>query len=116
MMIDTVNKLPISLTQNAVQEILHLYKNGNYEAGFGLRIGLKGGGCAGFSYVLEFDAQKENDNVYSINSIPLYVDKLQELYLLDCEIDFKGGLDNRGFIFNNPNATSTCGCGTSFSA
>ena len=60
--------------------------------------------------------EKENDQIYTLNEFPIFIDKSQELYLHDCEIDFKGGLDNRGFVFNNPNATTTCGCGTSFSA
>lgn len=88
----------------------------NYGKEFGLRLGVKGGGCAGFSYILDFDTQKENDHIFEVEGIPLFIDKSQEIYLYDCEIDFKSGLDNRGFIFNNPNASSTCGCGTSFSA
>jgi len=108
--------LPVQLTANAIEEIMHLYINGNYTNEFGLRLGVKGGGCSGFSYILEFDKQKENDAKYFLNSMPVFIDKSQSIYLYDCEIDFKKGLDNRGFIFKNPNATSSCGCGTSFSA
>lgn len=93
-----------------------MYKNGNYADGYGLRVGVEGGGCAGFSYILDFDQRKENDDIYSVDSISVYIDRTQILYLYNSTIDFKTGLDNRGFIFNNPNATSTCGCGTSFSA
>lgn len=110
------NKIPVTLTQNAISEVKHLLSNGNYSTEHGLRLGVKGGGCAGFSYLLDFDTQKENDHVFEIEGIPLFIDKSQEIYLYDCEIDFKPGLDNRGFIYNNPNASSTCGCGTSFSA
>lgn len=86
------------------------------DEGKALRLGVKGGGCAGFSYVLEFDTPKDNDNIYTIEGIDIIIDKAQEIYLWGTELDFRHGLDNRGFIFNNPNATSTCGCGTSFSA
>lgn len=112
----TENKIPVSFTSEAIDEIRNLFIKGNYSDQHGLRIGVKGGGCAGFSYILEFDTKKENDEVFSVGSIPIFMDKSQAIYLYDCEIDFKKGLDNRGFIFNNPNATETCGCGTSFSA
>lgn len=113
---NTVQKIPVVLTQNAIKEVNDLLSKGNYGEGFGLRLGVKGGGCAGFTYILDFDSQKENDHVFKVNDFYLFIDKSQEIYLHDCEIDFKKGLDNRGFIFNNPNASSTCGCGTSFSA
>ena len=110
------NKTPVCLTENAVQEVEHLLKKGNFSAAHGLRLGVKGGGCAGFSYILDFDTPNENDLVFEISTFHVFIDKSQAIYLYDCEIDFKSGLDNRGFIFNNPNATDTCGCGTSFSA
>ena len=112
----TENQTPVKFTSSAITEIKNLYKKGNYATGFGLRIGVEGGGCAGFSYILDFDHKKENDTVYFIDEIPLYIDNTQALYLYNCNIDFKNGLENRGFIYDNPNATSTCGCGTSFSA
>lgn len=110
------NKMPVVLTQNAIKEIKNLLSNGNYSNEHGLRLGVKGGGCAGFSYILDFDIHKENDITFNFDSLKLYIDKSQMIYLQDCEIDFKSGLENRGFIYTNPNATSTCGCGTSFSA
>ena len=109
-------KIPVIFTVNAIAEIRALHQKGNYDVQHGLRLGVKGGGCAGFSYILDFDTVKENDHHYAIDGIAVFIDKSQELYLHGCEIDFKVGLDNRGFIFNNPNATETCGCGTSFSA
>jgi iron-sulfur cluster assembly protein len=112
----TENKIPVNLTQNAINEIKDLFIKGKYHSDYGLRLGVKGGGCAGFSYILDFDTQKENDSVFHIETIKIFIDKSEAIYLYDCEIDFKKGLDNRGFIFNNPNATNTCGCGTSFSA
>ena len=85
-------------------------------ADFGLRIGVIGGGCSGFSYMLGFDELKEKDTVYDFEGIRIFMDKAHALYLLGMEIDWLEGLNNRGFIFNNPNAKETCGCGTSFSA
>lgn len=111
--IDT--QLPISFTENAVKEIRHL-RNSEDNINKGLRIGVEGGGCAGFSYILKFDSKTDNDNTYFIDEVEIYIDKTQEMYIYGTIIDFKQGLDNRGFIYENPNATSTCGCGTSFSA
>lgn len=79
-----------------------------------LRIGVKGGGCSGLSYVLGFDKPTSNDNDYETEGIRLVIDKAHELYLAGMEIDWQNGLNNRGFSFSNPNASSTCGCGTSF--
>lgn len=110
------NNIPIKLSDSALKEVKSLLEKENKSSDFGLRLGVRGGGCAGFSYVLEFDTQKENDHIYSIDAIQIYIDKAQEIYLQGCTLDFKGGLDNRGFVFENPNATTTCGCGTSFSA
>ncbi|MDB5226016.1 MAG: [Fe-S]-binding protein [Bacteroidota bacterium] len=112
----TENKIPVTLTLNALSEVKNLLNKGHYSADFGLRLGVKGGGCAGFSYILDFDVAKDNDHIFEMDGIRVIIDKSQEIYLLNCEVDFKSGLDNRGFIFNNPNATDTCGCGTSFSA
>ena len=83
---------------------------------YGLRIGVKGGGCSGFSYILGFDLMKEKDDVYEVNGLKVYMEKSHGMYLAGMEIDWVEGLNNRGFTFNNPNATSSCGCGTSFSA
>lgn len=107
---------PVILTKGAIKEVQHLITQLNVPAGHGLRLGVKGGGCAGFSYVLGFDAPTEADHVYEMDGFIMLIDKSQEMYLFGTELDFKQGLDNRGFIFNNPNAESTCGCGSSFSA
>lgn len=79
-----------------------------------LRIGVKGGGCSGLSYVLGFDEKGENDAIYEVDGISFIMDRSHELYLAGMQIDYENGLNNRGFAFNNPNASSTCGCGTSF--
>ena len=81
-----------------------------------VQVGVKGGGCSGFSYILGFDVQSEKDDVFEINGMKVLMEKSHAIYLLGIEIDWLNGLDNRGFSFNNPNASDTCGCGTSFSA
>lgn len=108
--------LPVKLTTGALEEIRHLMQVQNVPKGHVLRLGVKGGGCSGFSYILEFGEPNENDHVYQVEGVTVIIDKSQEMYLYGTELDFKQGLSNRGFVFNNPNAESTCGCGTSFSA
>jgi iron-sulfur cluster assembly protein len=107
---------PITLTQTAVSELLRIKNEQNIPGNYGLRVGVKGGGCSGFSYLLGFDEEKETDTVYEINGIKVMMQKSHAIYLLGMEIDWLDGLNNRGFAFNNPNAKETCGCGTSFSA
>ena len=107
---------PIGLTEGAIKQLKLIRESQNVPAEFGLRIGVKGGGCSGFSYELGFDEKKPNDDSYFINGIEVYMQKAHGIYLIGMEIDWVEGLNNRGFSFNNPNATSTCGCGTSFSA
>jgi iron-sulfur cluster assembly protein len=107
-------KKGFSLTPGAAKEIKRLVSEENASDERGLRIGVKGGGCAGFSYILEFDSQKENDLVYNVEGIKIIVDPMHELYLAGTEVDFQQGLNSRGFIYKNPNASKTCGCGESF--
>ncbi len=107
---------PITLTDGAVKQLLRIQQEQEMSDEHGLRVGVKGGGCSGFSYVLGFDVKKENDDIYTINGIKVYMEKAHAIYLLGIEIDWEEGLNNRGFTFNNPNAKDTCGCGTSFSA
>ena len=115
---DTRNVLPapLSLSDGAVKQLLKIRQSENIAPENGLRIGVKGGGCSGFSYILGFDAKKDGDEEYEIKGIKVFMNKAHAIYLLGMEIDFLDGLDNRGFSFNNPNASETCGCGTSFSA
>jgi len=107
---------PISLTESAQEEIIKIIADKQIPAEYGLRVGVKGGGCSGLSYVLGFDLQKEQDNVYQIGDIRILMEKSHGMYLAGMEIDFVEGLNNRGFSFNNPNASKTCGCGSSFEA
>lgn len=107
---------PIKITATALKQLKRIMGEQNVPVGHGLRVGVKGGGCSGFSYLLGFDVKKEKDEEFSIDGLPVYMEKAHSLYLLGMEIDWLDGLENRGFTFSNPNATDTCGCGTSFSA
>ncbi|MCB0658741.1 MAG: iron-sulfur cluster assembly accessory protein [Saprospiraceae bacterium] len=107
---------PIQLTDGAVKQLRQIMEEQSITEEFGLRVGVKGGGCSGFSYQLGFDRPKDHDQVYEINGMQVFMQKAHAIYLVGMEIDWVEGLDNRGFSFNNPNAKETCGCGTSFSA
>ena len=111
-----VNTSSIILTDGAVEQLRRIMKEQNVPEEYGLRVGVKGGGCSGFSYVLGFDVQKEKDTVSYANGIKVFMEKSHGIYLLGMEIDWMNGLNNRGFAFNNPNASESCGCGTSFNA
>ncbi len=81
-----------------------------------VRVGVKSGGCSGLSYDLTFDnKQEENDKVFEENDVKIIVDKKSFLYLVGTTLEYSGGLNGKGFVFNNPNANRTCGCGESFS-
>jgi len=105
---------PVSFTLGAVKELHKLKDQQDLGDEFGLRVGVEGGGCSGMSYVLGFDQPKDGDQVYMIDGVKVYMHKAHGLYLAGMQIDFQDGLNARGFTFNNPNAASTCGCGTSF--
>lgn len=107
---------PVILTNAALKQLKRIFEEQNLTQEHGLRIGVKGGGCSGFSYILGFDVQKDQDDIYEMDGFKVFMEKAHALYLLGMEIDWVDGLNNRGFTFKNPNATSTCGCGTSFSA
>lgn len=111
---ETNTKNPISFTSTAAAEIERLIKEDISTAGKMLRVGVKGGGCSGMTYILEFDNQKDNDIVYQENGFNFLMDKSHSIYLIGMEVNWEGGLNSRGFTFTNPNASSTCGCGTSF--
>ncbi|WP_257657216.1 HesB/IscA family protein [Parapedobacter lycopersici] len=107
---------PLTITEGAINELKKLKEQQEISDDFGLRVGVEGGGCAGMNYILGFDQKKDGDSEYDISGVRIFMNKAHGLYLAGMEIDFKNGLDARGFIFNNPNASSTCGCGSSFSA
>jgi iron-sulfur cluster assembly protein len=107
----------IHLTEKAAAEILRLREANSIPATHVLRIGVKGGGCSGFSYVLGFDAErKQGDIVMEEHGITVAVDPKSIFYLGGTTLDYSDGLNGKGFVFNNPNAARTCGCGSSFSA
>ncbi|WP_263786529.1 HesB/IscA family protein [Salinibacter grassmerensis] len=107
---------PIQISPNAAREIRKIINKKNIPDGYGLRVGVKGGGCSGMSYVLGFDKEREKDKVFNLDGITVYMDKRHGLYLMGTTINYHDGLDARGFTFENPNATETCGCGASFAA
>ena len=111
----TSKKSPVTITNEAMGEFSKLLNEQNIPDDHKLRVGVKGGGCAGFSYVIGFDKRKDGDEEFDVNGLTVIMNKAHQLYLAGIEIDYKNGLDARGFIFNNPNASSTCGCGSSFS-
>ena len=111
---NTTVDAPIRFTAGAIAEIKRLISEPGFDPSNFLRVGVKGGGCSGLSYVLGIDQKGEKDNEYEVEDIRFIMDKSHELYLAGMEIDWENGLNNRGFTFNNPNASSTCGCGSSF--
>ncbi len=105
----------IQVTENAKNKAVQLMKEDG-KAGYFIRVGIKGGGCSGLMYELIFDnILNEGDKEFTNNDIKVVVDKKSYLYLIGTTLDFSGGLNGKGFVFINPNADRTCGCGESFS-
>jgi iron-sulfur cluster assembly protein len=105
----------ITITEKAVKEIKRIMDENKITQGFGLRIGVKGGGCSGLTYTLGFDPEtREGDSIIEQEDVKLFVDGKSLFYLSGTQLDFSDGLNGKGFIFNNPNATKSCGCGESF--
>lgn len=111
---NTTVQAPVSFSQTAVNEIKRLMQEEGFDKAQSLRVGVKGGGCSGMSYVLGFDQREEDDEIHEIEGIPVLMKKAHGIYLFGMEVDFQDGLNARGFVFKNPNASSTCGCGSSF--
>ena len=110
---ETALVAPVSFTKGAIKEIRRLMVDPS-NAAKKVRVGVKGGGCSGLSYVLGFDDEQQGDEQFDYEGIPCIINKAQEIYLYGMQINWEDGLSNRGFTFNNPNASTTCGCGTSF--
>ena len=111
--------MAITLTESAAKEIKTIIADQNLDADkTRLRVGVKGGGCSGFSYMLDLteDEKSEMDEEMESHGVKILIDMKSNLYLDGTEIDFKDEVMGRGFVFKNPNATSTCGCGSSFQA
>ncbi len=113
---DSAIEIPITITESALKQLRQIVDQEKLSDEHGLRVGVEGGGCSGFSYKLGFDVAKESDDIFELEGMKIYMQKAHLLYLFGMEIDWLDGLNNRGFVFNNPNAKETCGCGTSFSA
>ena len=111
---EPIIKNPVNITESALSEVKRLMSAPGFDAAKILRVGVKGGGCSGMTYVLDFDTRKDNDAIYEKEGVNFMIDNSQSIYLFGMEIEWEGGLNSRGFTFKNPNATSTCGCGTSF--
>lgn len=111
---ETAISAPVTLTGNAVKQIKRLMNEEAFDHSQLLRIGVKGGGCSGMTYVLGFDDKKDGDEEFNINGVTCIMNKAHGIYLMGMEVDWQDGLNSRGFTFSNPNASKTCGCGTSF--
>jgi iron-sulfur cluster assembly accessory protein len=111
---ETVLNAPVGFTADAVNEIKRLMNEPGFDSNKNLRVGVKGGGCSGMTYVLDFELKTDKDEMFEIGGINCIIDRSHNLYLAGMQVDWQGGLNSRGFTFNNPNASSTCGCGTSF--
>jgi len=105
----------VAITARAAREIMKTKEENGIPTSHALRLGVKGGGCSGMTYVLAFDEQpREDDTVYEMEGLTIFLDPKSHHYLSGTTLDFSDGLHGRGFVFNNPNASRTCGCGHSF--
>lgn len=106
----------ITVTDNAKSKLLDLIKESKYDDTYFLRVGVKGGGCSGLQYSMTFDnVINDGDEVSEDNGIKIVCNMQSLLYLFGTELEYSGGLNGKGFEWNNPNASRKCGCGTSFS-
>lgn len=115
--LDKINIAMIKVSDTASKKIVAMMSEDGFDAAKDyVRVGVKSGGCSGLSYELKFDKELgENDKVFEDNNVKIAVEKKSFLYLAGTILEFSGGLNGKGFVFNNPNATRTCGCGESFS-
>ena len=103
----------INITDSALNEVRRLLLSEDPD--YGLRLGIKGGGCSGLSYILEFTEFRDGDTVLDYQGVSVYLNKKSTIYLGGITLDFQSGLQGKGFVFQNPMAANTCGCGESFS-
>ncbi len=105
----------LTITDKAIEQIKNIFNSENPDGSKGLRLGVAGGGCSGLSYKIEFSEQKDKDKVIDLSGFKVFIDPKSSIYLRGITLDFKDGLNGKGFVFDNPNAKNTCGCGESFS-
>lgn len=105
----------VSITEKAIDQIKTIFNQENPGLDKGLRLAVIGGGCSGLQYKIEFSEKKDKDNIIEKEGVRILIDPKSSIYLKDVILDFKDGLNGKGFVFENPNATNTCGCGESFS-
>jgi len=107
----------IKVSETARDRVMTLMAEGGFDASKDyVRVGVKSGGCSGLSYELNFSKEaSESDKIFEDNAVRIVVDKKSFLYLVGTVLEYSGGLNGKGFVFNNPNAQRTCGCGESFS-
>jgi iron-sulfur cluster assembly protein len=105
----------VTITERAQEEIRVIFEREEKVGEVGLRLGVMGGGCSGLSYEMEFSDRRPDDSVIECDGFNVLLDPKSTIYLKGVTLDFQDGLQGRGFIFANPNATNTCGCGESFS-
>ena len=109
------SKEEIIITPKGAQQVRKIRAENNLPEYYGLRVGVKGGGCSGLSYVLGFDAEpRQEDKIIESEWIKIFIDPKSLSYLSGTQLDFQDDLNGKGFVFNNPHATKTCGCGSSF--
>jgi len=105
----------ITVTEKAKERLIDLRTTENKDQSYFVRVGVAGGGCSGLTYELNFDNEiKPDDKVFEDKGIKIVCDKKSFLYLIGTQLEFSDGLNGKGFLFNNPNASRTCGCGESF--
>lgn len=110
-----VTPLTISITESAAKHVRDFTGKGESDE-VSLRVAVKGGGCSGLTYDLSMDPQRlDNDKIIEEHGVTILIDKKSYIFLAGTVLDYSGGLNGKGFIFSNPNAKTTCGCGTSFS-
>ncbi|WP_333651090.1 HesB/IscA family protein [Candidatus Binatus sp.] len=114
--VDTASLPDVKLTPTAIEMVRKMYAKEGLGAGYGMRIGVVGGGCSGFQYSLKFDTLKEGDRMTDFGGVLVYVDEISLPYIAGTTLDYVEGLHGAGFRFDNPRASRTCGCGSSFSA
>jgi iron-sulfur cluster assembly protein len=105
----------VTVTERAQREIRAIFEREGRADGVGLRLGVIGGGCSGLSYEMEFSERGDEDSVIEFAGFDVLLDPKSTIYLKGITLDFQDGLQGKGFVFGNPNATNTCGCGESFS-